>query len=89
MRVPRMTTRRWMVVAMVALICGALAQLARMEKFTTAWSLVLLGTAIGFYFVAAVACGLVIEWVAPLLPGAERPRDDLSGGQQAGETSRL
>ena len=61
-----------------------MARLARMERFTTAWTVVLLGTAIGLYLVAAVACGLVIEWVAPLPSRASRRSEAPSVGHHMG-----
>jgi hypothetical protein len=70
-------------VAVVALVCGVISRLARMELFF------MLAAAFGLYLIAVVACGHVIQSVAPLLPCAERPRDDPSAGQHAGAKPRL
>jgi hypothetical protein len=67
MRLPRTTIRRWMIaVAIVAVACKVLSELAGMEPFSW-WFVSLLMTMFGLYLVTAFACGLVLDWVAPLL----------------------
>ncbi len=69
MRMPRVrfTTRGLMIaVVIVAVACKVLSELAGMEPFSW-WFMSLLTAMFGFYLVTAIACGLVLDWVAPLL----------------------
>ncbi len=82
MRMPRMrfTTRRLMVaVAVVAVVCKVLSELAGMETFSW-WFVSLLMAMFGLYLVTAFACGLVLDLVAPLLRDLHvLPRTTLAG----------